>query len=114
MTANPIDQQLVGGKYRLALLRETASAMELPVDEVVPSDDAYEQQQAQAAQSAQEQQQGMMQAEAAKEQSITQREQQAQAVKGQTEITKQVLTTVLGSMKDSQPKESKSAPKKQK
>ena len=112
MTANPIDQQLVGGKYRLALLRETASAMELPVDEVVPSDDAYEQQQAQAAQSAQEQQQGMMQAEAAKEQSITQREQQAQAVKGQTEITKQVLTTVLGSMKDSQPKESKPAPKK--
>ena len=31
MTANPIDNQIIV-KYRAALLREVASAMELPVD----------------------------------------------------------------------------------
>jgi hypothetical protein len=42
MTANPIDSQIITSKYRAALLRETAAAMELPVDEVVPSDEAID------------------------------------------------------------------------
>lgn len=49
MTANPIDAAIITPKYRAALLRETAAAMELPVDDVVPDDDALEaQMQAQA------------------------------------------------------------------
>jgi len=68
MTANPVDMQIIGLKGRAALLREVASAMELPVDEVVPSEEDLEkQQQAQA-----QQQQQMMQA-------------QQQAVQQQTE-----------------------------
>jgi hypothetical protein len=62
MTANPIDMQIIGMKGRAALLRETASAMELPVDEIVPSEDEIEQQQAQQAQAAQQQAQAAQQA----------------------------------------------------
>jgi hypothetical protein len=47
MTANPIDAAIITPKYRAALLRETAAAMELPVDECVPSDEAIDEQQAQ-------------------------------------------------------------------
>ncbi len=58
MTANPIDMQIIGIKGRAVLLRETASAMELPVDDVVPSEDELDKQmlaQSQQAQSQQEQ-----------------------------------------------------------
>jgi hypothetical protein len=51
MTANPIDAAIIGGKYRAALLREVAGAMELDVDAVVPSDEEIEKQAAAAAQS---------------------------------------------------------------
>jgi hypothetical protein len=56
LTANPIDQELVGGKYRLALLRETAAALELPVDGIVPSDDEFDAQQSAKAEAMQKQQ----------------------------------------------------------
>lgn len=55
MTVNPIDSAIITSKYRAALLRETAAAMELPVDEVVPSDDEIEKQGMQAAQMQQQQ-----------------------------------------------------------
>lgn len=55
MTANPIDMEIIGMKGRAALLREVASAMELPVDEVVPSEEALDQRQKERAQAAQEQ-----------------------------------------------------------
>ncbi len=42
MTANPIDSQVVGVKQRAALLRATAESLELPVDEVVPTDEEIE------------------------------------------------------------------------
>lgn len=62
MTANPIDAQIITAKYRAALLRETAAAMELPVDEVVPTDEELDAQA--AAQAQQMQQQLQMQQEA--------------------------------------------------
>lgn len=95
MTANPIDQQLVGGKYRLALLRETAAAMELPVDEVVPTDDAFEAQQAAMQQAAQQQQQQMLQMEAAKEGAVAEREAASENMRLRGDIVKQVLTATL-------------------
>jgi len=61
LTANPIDSQIITSRYRAALLRETAAAMELPVDEVVPNEEALAQQSEQQAK-AQEQQMQMMQA----------------------------------------------------
>jgi hypothetical protein len=91
MTANPIDAPLVGGKYRLALLRETAAAMELPVDEVVPSDEAYEQQQAAQAQAMQQQQQQMLQYEAAKEEAAAGRERASQQMKLVGDVVKQAV-----------------------
>jgi hypothetical protein len=62
MTANPIDMQIIGIKGRAALLREVASAMELPVDEVVPSEDELEKRQQEQAQAAQAQMQAQQQA----------------------------------------------------
>ena len=66
MTANPIDAQIITQKYRAALLRETAASMELPVDEVVPSDEVIDAQIASQAQAQAQQQQTMMQVEQAK------------------------------------------------
>jgi uncharacterized protein YeaO (DUF488 family) len=70
MTANPIDSQIITPKYRAALLRETALAMELPVDDVVPSAEEMDQIQQQQAQ----QQQQMMQAQQQAEQQKMQHE----------------------------------------
>jgi hypothetical protein len=66
MTANPIDAQIITAKYRAALLRETAAAMELPVDDVVPSDDAL----AKQMQAAAEQQKAMLQQQQAQQQAV--------------------------------------------
>lgn len=57
MTANPIDMEIIGIKGRAALLREVASAMELPVDDVVPSEEELEERQQAAAQQAQQEMQ---------------------------------------------------------
>lgn len=61
MTANPIDMQIIGRKGRAALLRETAAAMELPVDEIVPSEEEIEKQDKEAAQAQQQQMQAQQQ-----------------------------------------------------
>jgi hypothetical protein len=72
MTANPIDAGIITPKYRVALLRETAAAMELPVDECVPTDEALAEEQAKMqeanAQAAQQAQQQMLLLEQAKTQ----------------------------------------------
>lgn len=66
MTANDIDMQIIGMTGRAAILREVASIMELPVDEVVPTTEELEerqQQQADAEKAAmQAEQQAMIQA----------------------------------------------------
>ena len=113
MTANPIDAPLVGGKHRLALLRETAAAMELPVDDVVPTDEEFEQQQAAQAKAMQEQQQAMMQAEAGKmqmehefemerEAAIGQRDQQRQSQQVLADTVRQAVQTALAPKKTEQ------------
>ena len=66
MTANPIDAAIITPKYRAALLRETAAAMELPVDDVVPSDEVLDAQMQAQAQQADQQKQEMLQFEQAK------------------------------------------------
>jgi hypothetical protein len=67
ITGNPIDMAIIGNKGRAALLREVASAMELPVDDIVPTEEELterEQAQAQAQQQMLEQEQAAKQQEA--------------------------------------------------
>jgi hypothetical protein len=108
MTANPIDAPLVGGKHRLALLRETAAAMELPVDEVVPTDEQFDAQQAAAAKAAQEQMQMQMQAEVGmkqlehqqdmeKEAAIAARDKERVGQQALADVVKQAVQTALQS-----------------
>lgn len=68
LTANEFDQAIVGGKYRAALLRETALAMGLPVDECVPSEEDYAEADQQKAKMQDQQKQEMLALEAAREQ----------------------------------------------
>ena len=68
LTANPIDMQVLGVKGRAALLRNAFKALDLPVDDVVPTDEEIDQQQ-QAAQQAQQ---------AAAQQALQQAQQQQQ------------------------------------
>jgi len=95
MTANPIDMEIIGVNGRAALLREVASAMELPVDKVVPDEEALKaRQQAQA--QAQEQALAMQQEAQAQEQ-----ERQAQAKTAEAEVKAQAdqraqLTSIIG------------------
>ena len=53
LTANPIDLQIIGPKGRAAVLRSVASGIGLEGDQIVPSEDQMEAQQAQAEQLAQ-------------------------------------------------------------
>jgi hypothetical protein len=106
MTANPIDAPIIGGKHRLALLRETAASMELPVDEVLPSDEAYEEQQASQQQAMQEQQkqqfdmqlalkQQEAQIDAEKEESIAAREEQNKSNDLLADVIKQAVAAAM-------------------
>lgn len=106
MTANPIDMQIIGVKGRAELLRETAAAMELPVDDIVPSDEELDKRQAQQAQAAQEQSQQMLQMEQAKqageakliqvkESAIGAREQAHAKTKTAGDIVKSAIETAL-------------------
>lgn len=68
MTANPIDMAIIGSRGRASILRETASAMELP-DDVVPDDNTLEQR-------AKAEQEAQAQAAEAEKQSVLAVEQQ--------------------------------------
>ncbi len=65
-TANPIDMEIIGIKGRASLLREVASAMELPVDEVVPTDEQLDERQASAAEGKKAEMKEALEFEAAK------------------------------------------------
>lgn len=52
-TANPIDAQIIGPKGRAAVLRAVANTLGLPGEEIVPSDEEMDAQQAASAQAAQ-------------------------------------------------------------
>lgn len=108
LTANPIDAPIIGAKHRAALLRETAAAMELPVDEVVPTDEELDAQFAQQQQQLQQQKQeqmAMLQQEhkqeielvAVKEQAITDREKATQNTSVIADIVKQAVASALES-----------------
>ena len=114
MTANPIDSQIITSKYRAALLREVASAMELPVDDVVPSDEVLTQMQDAAAQAQQKQVEDaqnferekiQFQAEldASKEQAIAAREDSGKQGDFIREIVKQAVAGAMTEAKGKQP-----------
>lgn len=94
MTGNPIDMAIIGNKGRAALLREVASAMELPVDEVVPSEEELEQREKAAA----EQQQAMLmaqqQAEAQQEQQRLQAEAERDQLKSEAQQRDRTLQII--------------------
>lgn len=67
LTANPIDMQIIGAKGRAELLREVFSSLELPVDDIVPTNEEMDQQQQQQAEQQQQQLQQQMQIQAAQQ-----------------------------------------------
>lgn len=108
LTANPFDMEIVGGKYRAALLREVAMALELPVDDVVPSEEEYGKReeaktvgqeeavkQQLAIEAATKQQEFKYEAAliAIKEQAIAMREQQVAQQTAQSDLIKSVIET---------------------
>lgn len=109
MTANPIDMQIIGMRGRATLLRETAQAMELPTDEIVPSDEELikrEEESAQAAQAQQQaeqqaQQQALQQDTAAKIAVDNNKFQQQAQQKGQEQISGLVGDLIRGSVSSS-------------
>jgi hypothetical protein len=85
LTANPIDAPIIGPKHRGALLREVAQALDLPVDDVVPTDDEIQQNMVMMQQQQAQQQQAVANMQAQKEAAIAQREtagQQTKAIAG--------------------------------
>ena len=118
LTANPIDAQIITAKYRAALLRQVAESLELPVDEVVPSDEDLDAQ-AQAAQEAQ--QQAMQQAQQAevgklmlehkmdmeKESAISAREKDAAGANMISDVVKQAVQNAMQSSAESMKKNTK-------
>jgi hypothetical protein len=86
MTGNPIDMQIIGLKGRAALLREVAVSMELPVEDIVPSEEELEKQQQEAAQAQQQQMQMQMQAEAAQQQAATEGQMQLEGAKHESKM----------------------------
>jgi hypothetical protein len=110
MTANPIDMEIIGVKGRAALLREVASAMELPVDEVVPSEEELDKRQkAQAEAQAQQmqaqqqmlqqQQDAEVQGEVAKTQAKGEIDQQQRTLDIIGEIVKQAVSQAVSKPK---------------
>jgi hypothetical protein len=78
--------QIIGLKGRAALLREVAVSMELPVEDIVPSEEELEKQQQEAAQAQQQQMQMQMQAEAAQQQAATEGQMQLEGAKHESKM----------------------------
>jgi hypothetical protein len=121
--SNPLIAQMIGPQYIVNTLRQVAEAMELPVDEVVPTDDDMAQKQQAEAQAMQQQQQQQLQTQAqlsqiqsnsqiavdsAKEQAKTVRE---QALKTQDTIGQVVKEAVAAAMATSKATGAPKAPK---
>lgn len=94
VTQSPVLTGIIGPKYIANIVREVATAMELPPGSV-PSEDEVEQQIEQQAQAAQAQAQQATQLEMAKEQAIGQREQQTQNARIIGGIVTQAVTAAL-------------------
>ena len=90
VSSNPLLAQIVGEDGIAALLREVATAMELPVDDIVPDDEAMQKRRADAAQAAQAQQQA--QAEALKQQADAEAQSKVAEVQAKGQIDQQQRT----------------------
>jgi hypothetical protein len=102
LTANPIDAPIIGPKHRAALLRATAAAMDLPADDVVPTDDEIDAKMQADAQAMQANQEQLQQMEAAKEQAIAQRENMAQQTKALGGIVQTAVAKGLDAHRNNQ------------
>ena len=78
-SGNPILAQIIGEKGFAALLREVASAMELPVDEIVPTAEQLDERQ----QAAMEAQQRQLEQQLALQQDQAEQQVQLEAAKGE-------------------------------
>lgn len=116
--SNPLIAQVIGNKYIVNTLRQVAEAMELPVDEMVPTDDELAQREAAAAQAAQQQAQQMQQMQAAELEQKLMLEQAKEEAKGAREaasktqdiigeVVKQAVANAMASSKDAETKKPK-------
>lgn len=90
VTSNPILANIVGEDGIAALLREVATAMELPVDDIVPDEEAMQKRRAEQAQAAQAQQEA--QAAALKQQADAQAQSEVAKVQAKGQIDQQQRT----------------------
>lgn len=97
MTANPIDLEIIGTRGRASLLRETAAAMELPVDEVVPSEEELERREQAKAQAQQQQAEQQMQLEQAEREAEVAQRSAEEAAKAQAKEREQI-TSIVGDL----------------
>lgn len=118
VSANPLLANIVGEDGLAELLREVATSMELPTDEIVPDEETLQKRRAEAAKAQQEQLQ--LQQDALKQQADAEAQAEAQKiqVKGQVdqqqrtldiigEIVKQAVTQAVASERSKAPKKIK-------
>jgi hypothetical protein len=116
LISSPLIAQTIGPKYIINTLRQVAEAMELPVDEMVPTEEELVQKQAaeqQAMQAQAQQAQQMMQAEAEQKIAIVQATEEAKgareaATKTQdiiAEVVKQAVAQAMSAQTQARPKQ---------
>jgi hypothetical protein len=96
-TGNPVIANLLGQKYIAESLRLVAASLEMPVDDVVPSEDEIDASMQAQAQAQQAQAQGAVQAQAAQEQAIGARESQLETQKLLGKIVAESVSNALAS-----------------
>lgn len=115
VTSNPLLAQIVGEDGIANLLRDVATAMELPVDEIVPDDEELQKRRAEAAEAQQAQMQAAAEAEQAKAQAEVEGKIAETQAKGQIEqqsrmqdiigdIVKQAVTQAVATERAKAPK----------
>ena len=90
VSSNPLLAQIVGDEGMAALLREVATSMELPVDDIVPDDEAMQKRKADAAQA--QQQQVEAQQQAAQQQADAQSQAKVAEVQAKGQVDQQQRT----------------------
>lgn len=95
LTANPIDAPIIGPVHRAALLRDVAKALELPVDEIVPSEAEVKEQMVNMAKQQEAEKQQIIQMEQAKEAAIGERESRAQQTQALGDIVKSAVSASM-------------------
>jgi hypothetical protein len=115
VTSNPLLAQILGEDGIANLLREVATAMELPVDEIVPDEEELQKRRAEAAEAQQAQMQAAAEAEQAKAQAEVEGKIAETQAKGQIEqqsrmqdiigdIVKQAVTQAVATERAKAPK----------